>query len=112
MERTKSFGISILRLSNSINVSHANLILIRQLVRAGTAIGANYRSALRARSKKEFISKLKIAAEEADETCYWLELIIELGIFPKEIMTLLLKEGQEITAILTTAGKTAKERLI
>jgi four helix bundle protein len=84
--------------------------MIRQIVRSVTSVGANYRSALRARSKPDFISKITIAEEEADETCYWLEMLIEIGVFSKNRLEPLLKEAQEITAILTTSGKTAKEK--
>lgn len=85
-------------------------ILVRQIVRSATSVGANYRSALRARSKPDFISKITVAEEEADETCYWLEIMIEIEVFPKGRLELLLKEAQEITAILTASGRTAKER--
>lgn len=83
-------------------------ILLRQIVRSVTSTGANYRSALRARSKADFISKITVAEEEADETCYWLEIMIE--IVPKARLEPLLKEAQEITAIFTKAGKTAKAK--
>jgi four helix bundle protein len=85
-------------------------ILLRQIVRSVTSTGANYRSALRARSKADFISKITVAEEEADETCYWLEIMIEIEIVPKARLEPLLKEAQEITAIFTKAGKTAKAK--
>ena len=73
-------------------------------------MGANYRAALRSRSRAEFISKLKIAEEEADETCYWLEIMIDVAVFPKERLEPLLQEAKEITAILSTASITEKKR--
>ncbi|MBK8139632.1 MAG: four helix bundle protein [Chitinophagaceae bacterium] len=86
-------------------------MLIRQIVRSATSVGANYQSALRARSTPDFISKITVAEEEADETCYWLEIMIEIGVFSKDRLEPLLKEAQEITAILTVSGKTAKDKL-
>jgi four helix bundle protein len=110
-DRTKAFGIRVIKMVKGIAWNRVDDILIRQIVRSATSVGANYRSALRARSKADFISKITVAEEEADETCYWLEILMEIEIFPKKRMEPLLKEAQEITAILTTAGKTAKEKL-
>jgi len=110
-DRTKAFGIRVIKMVKGIiRWNQVDDILIKQIVRSATSVGANYRSALRARSKADFISKITIAEEEADETCYWLEIMIEIEVFPKKRMEPLLKEAQEITAILTTAGKTAKEK--
>jgi len=110
-DRTKSLGIRVIRMVKEIRGNKVEDILIRQIVRSATSVGANYRSALRARSKPDFISKITVAEEEADETCYWLEIMIEIGVFGKDRLEPLLKEVQEITAILTTAGKTAKLKL-
>jgi four helix bundle protein len=80
------------------------------LLRSGTAIGANYRSALRARSKADFISKLAIAEEEADESCYWLELLsVTSTEFRKEIEQLF-NEANQLTAIITKSSITAKSK--
>src|SRR5437773_12381945 len=109
-DRTKNFSIRVLKMTREIKKGRIEDILVRQIVRSATSMGANYRSALRARSKPDFISKITIAEEEADETCFWIELIIEMEIFRKKRLDALLKEASEITAILTTAGKTAKSR--
>lgn len=109
-DRTKAFGIRV-KMVKEIKGNKVEDIIIRQIVRSATSVGANYRSALRARSKPDFISKITVAEEEADETCYWLEIMIEIQVFPKQRLESLLKEAQEITAILTTSGKTAKEKL-
>lgn len=109
--RTKAFGIRVIKMVKEIKGNKVEDILIRQIVRSATSVGANYRSALRARSKPDFISKITVAEEEADETCYWLEIMIETGVFPGKRLEPLLREAQEITAILTTSGKTAKEKL-
>ncbi len=110
-DRTKSLGIRVIRMVKEIRGNKVEDILIRQIVRSATSVGDNYRSALRARSKPDFISKITVAEEEADETCYWLEIMIEIGVFSKDRLEPLLKEAQEITAILTVSGKTAKDKL-
>ena len=74
-ERTMSFAINIISFCNNLENSKSNQIAANQLIRAATSVGANYRTACRARSKSEFYSKLCIVVEEADETNYWLELI-------------------------------------
>ena len=81
----------------------------RQLGKCGTSVGANYRSACRAKSKADFIAKIGIVEEEADESCYWLELVIEGGIIKNEKPKKLLKEANELTAIFTATGKTTKD---
>ncbi len=81
----------------------------KQVLRSATSVGANYRSAQWAKSKADFIAKLAVAEEEADETCYWLELIVEAELLPRERVEPLLREAMEITAMLTAAGKTAKQ---
>jgi four helix bundle protein len=80
----------------------------KQLLRSGTSIGANYRAAFRSRSRAEFISKVGIVLEEADETVYWLELLLEANIFPKSKIESLLTEANELTAIFVTALRTSK----
>ena len=109
-DRTKTFGIRVINMTREIKSGKIEDILIRQIVRSATSVGANYRSALRGRSHADFISKLTIAEEEADETCFWLEIMMEIEIFPKERLEPLLKEAYEITAILTASGKTAKSK--
>jgi four helix bundle protein len=78
-----------------------------QLVRAATSIGANYRNACRARSRAEFAAKLGVALEEADETLYWLELVHDGKLLPESKLSLLLKEPDELTAILASGRKSA-----
>ncbi len=83
----------------------------KQLLRSGTSVGANYRSACRAQSKPAFISKLAIAIEEADESQYWLEMIIEASLLSQKKLADLMKESDEPVAILTASSKTAKANL-
>ena len=79
-----------------------------QLVRSGTSVGANYRAACRGRSKAEFIAKIGTVAEEADESAFWLEMIIEGGLLKSELVSALHQEAEELAAILTASGRTAK----
>ncbi|MDP4269787.1 MAG: four helix bundle protein [Bacteroidota bacterium] len=83
-------------------------ILGKQMLRSATSVAANYRAACRARSGKEFFSKISIVVEEADETLFWLELITESEIMPKERLTPLMNEATEILKIMATARKNAQ----
>ena len=76
-------------------------------MRSGASVGANYRAACRGRSKAEFIAKLGIAEEEADESAFWMELVIESGMMEKKLVEPLLQEADELTAILTASRKSA-----
>jgi four helix bundle protein len=85
-------------------------ILSNQLIRCATSVGANYRSACRGKSTADFINKIIIVEEEADESIYWLELIEESGLVDSNDISALKKEANELTAIFTAIGKTAKEK--
>lgn len=105
-ERTKNFALNTLELLQFVPYNFRTAILCKQLARSSTSIGANYRSAMRGRSKAEFIAKISIAREEADECCYWIELLMNIEKTYKERFEVLLKEANEITAILTASVKT------
>ncbi len=107
-KRTKQFGLRIIRLIEALPSSKAANVIGNQLLRSGTSVGANYRAACRARSKPDFISKASISIEEADESLYWMEMLVEAEIMPKEKLTALMKEADEIVAILTASVKTAR----
>ncbi|HLE32943.1 MAG TPA: four helix bundle protein [Bacteroidota bacterium] len=107
-KRTKRFALDVIELVSEVPSNRASDILCRQLLRSATSVGANYRSACRARSKADFISKITIVEEEADESLYWLELLTESGIERYESIVPLIREADELTAIFTAAGKTAK----
>jgi len=107
-ERTRAFALRTIRMIRVLPANQEGKVLGSQLLRSATSVGANYRSAQRGKSKNDFIAKLAIAEEEADECCYWIELIIAAELLPETKVAPLLKEAQEITAILTAAGKTAK----
>jgi four helix bundle protein len=83
-------------------------VLGKQLLRSGTSIGANYRAAGRARSKAEFISKIGIVVEEADETVFWIECLIDFGIVKPDLLTDLLAEANELLAIFAASQRTAR----
>ena len=80
----------------------------KQLLRCGTGVGANYRAACRSRSRQEFVAKLGIVVEEADETGYWLELLSDTGVLPRRRLEPLLTEANELTAIFNAARRTTR----
>jgi four helix bundle protein len=105
--RTKRFGLRILKLVSALPKTVEGRAIANQLVRSGTSVGANYRAACRGRSKAEFISKLGIVEEEADESAYWLEMIIEAGLIKPKRVEPLLQEANELVAIITASRKSA-----
>ena len=109
-DRTKAFALRILKLADALPRTLTGEILARQIARSGTSLAANYRASQRARSKAEFISKLSIAHEEADETCFWLEIIEESGTLQPNPIAALQTEANELTAIFVTSLKTAKSK--
>lgn len=109
--RTKAFALRILKLVDSLPGRVSARVLANQIARSGTSVAANYRAACRGRSKQEFIAKLGIAEEEADETELWLELIEDHGLFPGHKLADLRREAGELTAILAASKLTAVRRL-
>lgn len=107
--RTKKFALNIIKLVKTLPDDKVGRVLGNQILRSGTSVSANYRSACKARSKADFISKITIVEEEADETTLWLELIMESDTLNNDFTKLLHKEANELTAIFTSFGKTAKE---
>jgi four helix bundle protein len=107
--RTKAFALTAIRFVEVLPKTHTASIIGRQLLCSGTSVGANYRAARRARSDAEFIAKLGIVEEEIDECAYWLELLQEGSIVPREIIAPLHAEADELTAIIVTAITSAKQ---
>jgi len=107
-QRTRRFGVAVIRLCRSIPRTYEARVIARQLVRSGTSIGANYYSACRARSRPEFLSKLNIVLEEADETLYWLDLLIESDLISPAKVQSLRNEANELVAIFVASLRTAK----
>jgi len=108
--RMKRFALRILRLVKALPKTPEGRAVANQLVRCGTSVGANYRSACRARSKAEFMSRLGIVEEEADECAYWLELLAEGGIMKPDRLEPLLDEANQIVAIVAASRKSASGR--
>ena len=108
-QRTKKFALGIIRLVESLPKNKTAEIIGRQLLRSGTSVGANYRSACRARSTADFIAKMGIVEEEADESIYWMELLIEAGMRPQDKIDPLKGEAGELLAITVSSIKTARK---
>jgi four helix bundle protein len=110
--RTKQFAIRIVGVVRSLPRTREGDVIGKQLLRCGTAVAANYRAVCRSRSKAEFISKISIVVEEADETVFWLELLADTAIVATEKLTLLLKEANELLAICAASLSTAKDNKV
>lgn len=107
-DRTKRFAIRIIYLFRALPKSVEAQVIGKQLLRCGTSVAANYRAACRARSKAEFIARLGIVAEEADESVLWLELLEETNVLRHERLVEIAKEAKELAAIFSASQKTAK----
>ncbi|HYR23072.1 MAG TPA: four helix bundle protein [Chthoniobacterales bacterium] len=109
--RTKRFALRVLKLVAALPKSIEGRAIANQLVRCGTSVAANYRAACRARSKIEFIAKMGVVLEEADETQLWLELIIEGKLLSLKRVQSLLDEATELVAIFVASRKSASANL-
>jgi four helix bundle protein len=103
-KRTKTFAVSIIKLSGKLPNTTEGKVIKNQLTKSGTSIGANYREANRARSKADFRSKIKISESEASESQYWLEIIMEMKWIKPEDIKFELEEVSELLAIFTSIG--------
>jgi four helix bundle protein len=108
--RTKVFGLRVLKLVRHLPRDVPGKVVAQQLTRSALSVGANYRSACRARSRAEFVSKLGIVLEEADESAHWLEIIVEDKMLPAAKVSALLQEGNELTAIFFTAATSTRSK--
>ncbi len=106
--RTQRFAIDIIKFVEELPAKRSLNVLSNQLLRSSSSVGANYRSACRGKSSADFINKIVIVEEEADESVYWLELMEESGLVSSKDIIELKKEANELTAIFTAIGKTAK----
>lgn len=109
--RTKKFSLRIIDVVEKLPNSISGRTVANQIVRSGTSVGANYRAVCRARSDKEFISKMGVVIEEADETLFWLEIMQEKKWIDHSELNLIWKEGNELTAIFVSTIKKIKSRL-
>jgi four helix bundle protein len=108
---TKHFALRIIKLVGALPKTIEGRAIANQLVRCGTSVAANYRATCRARSRSEFVAKMGVVLEEADETQLWLELIIEAKLLPARQVDPLLKETNELVAIFVTSRKSASKNL-
>ncbi len=110
-KRTKTFALRTIKLVAALPNNMEGQVIGRQLLRAGTSVGANYRSACRGRSTAEFIAKLGHVEEEADESAYWLELLMQSNMIPTRLIKTLHQEAEELTAIMVSSKKTARKKI-
>lgn len=107
--RTKQYALRVIKAVQALPNDRVANVLGSQFLRAGTSVGANYRAACRAKSTADFVNKLKILEEEGDESLFWMELLVESGIIPQRKLVALMKEGDEIVAIVVAALKTTRQ---
>ena len=108
--RTKAFAVEVIKLAEELPSSPGTRIIQRQLIRSGTSVGSNYRASCRAKSTADFIAKMGIVEEEADETAFWMELLVESGILSLQRIHSLHEEANEILAITVASIKTARKK--
>jgi len=109
-QRTRAFALRVIRLAEALPRTRAGETIARQLIRAGTSVAANYRAACRAKSNADFIAKMAIVEEEADESLFWMELIVEGGTMKPDRVSGLMKEAKELLAIAVASTNTARGR--
>ena len=109
-QRTKAFALRVIRLVQALPRNEVARTVGGQLLRSGTSVGANYRSACRAKSRPDFVHKLKIVEEECDESLYWMELLVEGELISAGRLQALQQEGSEILSIVVASLRTARLR--
>src|SRR4051794_24675223 len=108
--RTKKFALRILDLADALPQTRSGNVIAGQITRSGTSVAANYRALCRSKSRADFINKTSIVEEEADESSFWLELIVDTGLMTAARVKPLLQEADEITAMLVASRRTAIAR--
>ena len=108
LKRTKLYALRVIKAVQALPRDDVRGVLGRQLLRAGTSVGANYRAACRAKSTADFVNKLKIVEEECDESLYWMELLIESGLIQLRRLELLIQEGDGLLSLFVSAIKTTR----
>jgi four helix bundle protein len=109
-QRTRTFGLRVIRLVKALPKSTVGSVIGRQLLRCGTSVVANYRAACRARSRADFVAKMKIVEEECDESLYWIELLKESGEIEAHLLKDLIEEADAILSLVVASIKTARSR--
>lgn len=107
-DRTKAFALRVIKMSDALPRTRAANVITNQILRSATSMAANYRAVGRARSKAEFVSKLGIVVEEADETVFWLEMLADIGIVSQQKMGNMLDEANQLMLIFSASRRTAK----
>lgn len=107
--RTKFFALRVIRVIRSLPPGQEGKIISHQLLRSGMSVAANYRAVCRARSRPEFLAKLAIVIEEADESLFWLELLVDAGLVSEPILRELKSEGNQLVAIFNASRTTARK---
>ena len=105
--RTKQFALRVMKMVDALPRTIQGRTIAKQIIRSATSVAANYRAACRARSRAEFIAKIGVVEEEADESCFWLELIIDSGLLTDERIRPVLSEAGELVAIMAASRKSA-----
>ena len=105
--RTKQFALRVMKMVDALPRTIQGRTIAKQIIRSATSVAANYRAACRARSRAQFIAKIGVVEEEADESCFWLELIIDSGLLTDERIRPLLSEAGELVAIMAASRKSA-----
>ena len=111
-DRTKNVALRVICLVEALPKGRAADIIGRQLVRSGTSVGANYRAVCRAKSPKDMLAKMAVVEEEADESIYWLELLVEGKLMPKRRLEPLIDEMNQILAMIVASQRTLRRRTI
>jgi four helix bundle protein len=109
-KRTFEFSLRVMRLAEALPDTRSGRTIANQIIRSGTSVGANYRAAKRAKSTKDFISKMGTVEEECDETLYWMELAVAANCIESKLVADLMQEANELLAITVSSIKTAKGR--
>ena len=107
-DRTKAFALRVIKMSDALPKTRAANVITNQILRSSTSMVANYRAVGRARSRAEFVAKLGVVVEEADETVFWLEMLGDSGIVPANKMRKMLDEANQLMLIFSASRKTAK----
>ena len=109
-DRTKQFALRVLKMSDELPTNRTGNAIANQIVRSSTSVAANYRALCRSKSRADFINKTSIVEEEADESGFWLELIVDAGLMTAARVKPLLEEASELTAMMVASRKTAIAR--
>ena len=107
-QRTKTFAVEIVKFARKLPNDVASDQILRQLVRSGTAVGSNYRASCRGKSRADFVSKMTTVEEEADETLFWLEVLVDTDTVPRKAVATLMDEAEQLLRIVVASIKTAR----